>query len=508
MRHYSKHCLGLALACLAAAPLVAHGLERSAVLAALDSVSNDELKQHVDFLADDTLEGRETGSRGGRAAGNFLMQFLEKQGIQPAGDNRGWFQDFNGTGRNVLAWKEGSDPALKNEIILIGAHYDHVGYGNSQNSYGPFGRVHNGADDNASGVAGLMEMISAVQRLPEAPKRSLLFAFWDSEERGLDGSKAWVNRPTLPSKRVRLAINLDMIGRLRRQFVEVYGTRTAAGLRELVSRSNREELDLDFTWTMREDSDHYSFYQAGIPTLMLHTGLHENYHRPSDDVHTLNIDGIRQMTRCTLALALNAAQAPQLPEFRRASTREGASKEPAPSPVSPPQPRLGVTWTQIELEGQTRLQVAALSAGLPAERAGIQIGDQLMEIDGKAIQDDKSARLAIMAAANSVTLRLARPGEAEPVTVTSSLLGKPVRVGVNWREDDAEPGVVVLTGVIPGSAASNAGLAPRDRLLEVNGERFRGAAELVTLLNRSSSPLRLTLERRGRIYSTELELAP
>lgn len=508
MRHYSKPRLALALACLCTLSAAAQGVERNAFLAALESVTTDELKRHVDFLADDTLEGRETGSRGGRAAGNFLMQFLEKQQVRPAGESGGWFQVFNGSGRNVLAWKEGSDSTLKNEIILIGAHYDHVGYGNSQNSYGPFGRVHNGADDNASGVAGLMEIVDAVQKLPEAPKRSLLFAFWDSEERGLDGSKAWVQRPTLSGKRVRLAINLDMIGRLRKQYVEVYGTRTAAGLRELVSRSNRDDLELDFLWTMQEDSDHYTFYKAGIPSLMLHTGLHENYHRPSDDVQTLNVDGMRQLTRCVLALALNAAQAPQLPEFRQAAQGEASGKEPPPPPAPRPQPRLGVVWTPIEFEGEPRLQVATLSPGLPAEKAGLRVGDRLLELDGKPIHDDKRARLAIMSAEKLVTMRVARPGLEESISIEATLLGKPVRVGVNWREDGAEPGVVVLTGVIPGSAAANAGLATYDRVLEVNGERFSGPTDLVSLLNRSPGPLRLTLERRGKIHATELELAP
>jgi membrane-associated protease RseP (regulator of RpoE activity) len=307
---------------------------------------------------------------------------------------------------------------------------------------------------------------------------------------------------------VRLAINLDMIGRLRKQYVEVYGTRTATGLRELVSRSNRDDLDLDFLWTMQEDSDHYTFYKAGIPSLMLHTGLHENYHRPSDDVQTLNIEGMRQMTRCVLALAINAAQAPELPEFRPASQGEASGKEPAPPTAPRPQPRLGVVWSPVEFEGEPRLQAASLVPGLPAEQAGLRVGDRLLEIDGKPVYDDKHARLAFMSAEKSVMMRLARPGLEEPINIAANLLGKPVRVGVNWREDAAEPGVVVLTGVIPGSPAANAGLAPRDRILEVNGERFSGPAELFALLNRSTSPMRLTLERRGRIYSTDLELAP
>jgi S1-C subfamily serine protease len=162
----------------------------------------------------------------------------------------------------------------------------------------------------------------------------------------------------------------------------------------------------------------------------------------------------------------------------------------------------------VEFEGEPRLQAARILSGLPAEQAGLRVGDRLLEIDGKPVHDDKHARLAIMSAEKIVTMRVVRPGLDEAISIEATLLGQPVRVGVNWREDAAEPGVVVLTGVIAGSPAANAGLAPRDRILEVNGERFSGPTELVTLLNRSPSPLRLTLERRGRIYSTELELAP
>ena len=267
-----------------------------------------------------SISWRMTRSKGAKrvraaasAAGNFLMQYLQKRNVKPAGDGGTWFQAFNGSSRNVLAWIEGSDPVLKNELILLGAHYDHVGYGNANNSYGPFGRIHNGADDNASGVAGLLEIMDAVQNLSEPPKRSMLFAFWDSEERGLDGSKAWV-APT------QLAWQESAPGDQPR-YDRAAAQSTCRSLwhahwswpRELVSRSNRDDLDLDFLWTMQEDSDHYTFYKAGIPTLMLHTGLHENYHRPSDDAHTLNLDGMKRMTRCILAVAINAAERPTCP---------------------------------------------------------------------------------------------------------------------------------------------------------------------------------------------------
>src|SRR5207247_2064991 len=126
----------------------------------------DELLDHVSFLADDVLEGRETGSRGGRAAGGYLAEQLRKTGLTPMGDSGSYFQAFGSGSRNLLGLVEGSDPDLKHDVIVIGAHYDHVGYGNRRNSYGPFGYIHNGADDNASGVSALLELADAFIRLP------------------------------------------------------------------------------------------------------------------------------------------------------------------------------------------------------------------------------------------------------------------------------------------------------------------------------------------------------
>ena len=129
--------------------------------------------RHVGVLADDAFEGREGGSRGGRAAATYIVEQLTKLGIQPAGDSGTYYQPFGGM-RNILAVIEGSDPELAQEVVAVGAHYDHVGYGNADNSYGPFGYVHNGADDNASGVAGLLELVEALGQLPERPRRSIL----------------------------------------------------------------------------------------------------------------------------------------------------------------------------------------------------------------------------------------------------------------------------------------------------------------------------------------------
>ena len=174
---------GLLAACLilaAVAPGVAAELAASAARA---SVRADDAKRHVAALADDALEGRAAGSRGGRAAGAYLVEEFERIGIDPAGNDGGYYQRF-GTMRNVLGMLRGSDPKASREVVVVGAHYDHVGYGTSANSYGPTGHIHNGADDNASGVAGLLEVAEACTLLPQRPRRTIVFALlgWRGSE--------------------------------------------------------------------------------------------------------------------------------------------------------------------------------------------------------------------------------------------------------------------------------------------------------------------------------------
>ena len=144
--------------------------------------------------------------------------------IQPAAPDGDYFQPFLPESRNILVRLPGSDPDLKREYVVIGAHYDHVGRGNSRNSRGPIGQIHNGADDNASGTSALLELVDAFCSLDVAPKRSLLFVFWDGEEQGLLGSQYWISAPTVPLEQIRLVINIDMIGRLRDNRADVFGT--------------------------------------------------------------------------------------------------------------------------------------------------------------------------------------------------------------------------------------------------------------------------------------------
>ncbi len=140
----------------------------SAFMAAFYSITANEAKDHVAVLSNDTLEGREGGSRGGHAAAKYLVEYLKQARLKPAGDNNTYFQAFAPNHRNILGILPGSDEKLRHEFVLIGAHYDHVGYGNARNSYGPWGYIHNGADDNASGTSGLLEVIDAFAKLPQA----------------------------------------------------------------------------------------------------------------------------------------------------------------------------------------------------------------------------------------------------------------------------------------------------------------------------------------------------
>ncbi|WP_425616493.1 M20/M25/M40 family metallo-hydrolase [Anatilimnocola sp. NA78] len=491
-------------------PLAAQGEEsraKAAALMAADSITNEELKELVDVLADDTFEGREAGSRGGQAAGNYLVQRFTELKLQPAGDKGTFYQGFRASNRNILGMMEGSDEKLKHEVIIIGAHYDHVGYGRPGNSYGPFGLIHNGADDNASGVAGLLEVAEGLNQLPERPKRSILFALWDAEEAGLIGSRYWLSTPTLDLARIKLKINTDMIGRLRNDKLEIYGSRTAPGLRRLVSEQNQHVgLNIDFTWKMKEDSDHWPFYARSIPTLMFHTGLHDNYHRPSDDTHLLNVEGIREVSRLMTLTLIELANAETAAPFREMSKRESPDVQiQKEQPVRHGPPRFGVSW---RIAKDAPAAITAITPASPAEQAGLKVGDQLLSFNGLPINDEPTMRLQLLAAAGECTFEVQRAGEETPRSIKVTPAGQPIRVGITWREDDGEPGVMLLTQVVPGSAAEVAGMKLRDRIYALNGQSFATGNDFSTLLATAESPFNLLVERGGKLQTVKVEPLP
>jgi hypothetical protein len=477
---------------------------------AVKSITRSELRAHVDTLADDTFEGREAGSRGGHAAGGYLVRHLEQLGFKPAGENGSYYQSFNGNCRNILALIEGSDPELKREVIMVGAHYDHVGYGSQRNSYGPWGYIHNGADDNASGTAALLEIAQALRELPEPPRRTVVIAFWDAEEKGLLGSKHWTAHPTVAWHSLRCFVNVDMIGRLTKRRLEVYGIRSAPGLRQLVSRSNYDSLDIEFTWEMKDDSDHWSFFARGLPTIMFHTGLHEDYHRPSDDAERINHEGLEQVSRMLFHTVLDLANVDQVGEFRPESRRETEEvRRRVERPHAPPPPRLGMTWRKQSFDdGSAALQVLSVNRDSAADHAGIRAGDLVTRFEREPIDDDLLFRQQILAAEAPITLTVERTGEL-PQQVPVKLQGNPVRIGVTCREETAEPAVAIVTSVVYGSPAAEAGLQATDRIDSVNGATFRSINELFQLFDAALSapqePMLIRYERRGQWHEVEIQ---
>lgn len=486
--------------------VVACELHAATLETAIDSVSGKQLREYVEVLANDMFEGRESGSRGGIAAGNYLSQQFRRFELAGAGEHNGYFQAFNGASRNILGQWPGSDPQLSAQVVLIGAHYDHVGYGSSQTSFGPLGYIHNGADDNASGDAGLLEVAKAIVALEPRPKRTIVFALWDGEEHGLLGSKYWIAHPTIALNRVVATINVDMIGRLRDDRLTIYGSRTATGLRRLVSSANGpSHLLLDFDWEIKADSDHYTFIEHGIPALMFHTGLHADYHRPSDDPEKINVAGMQKIARLLVGAVAALANEPQLGGFRASCRAEGPSaKVQLEQPLPPLPSRLGISWDHVA--GSPGVKVLAVAPDSPAASAGLQPGDRIAAIDGAPLTEPADFAPTIMAASRPLTLSIERAGRDKPQELTVALRGQPFRLGIAWREDGAEPRSLLVCRVVPGTPADAVGIRVGDRIDEVSGQSFRDGNEFQQLAIKAGDKLELLLERDGRQRLVKLEL--
>jgi hypothetical protein len=423
-----RHLLTLIVAFAAATPSFAD--ENAAERTATNSVTAAELRDHVATLADDTFEGRLVGTRGGRAAAQFILKHVRPCSLKPAGDD-GEFCTSDQGGRSILLAWPGSDPELSDEYIVVGAHYDHVGDGRKGHASGPIGKIYNGADDNASGVAALLEVIEALAEGGVQTRRSILFAFWDGEEMGMLGSNAWFKRPTVPSDAIRLAFNIDMVGRLRDDRLEVLGTRTGYGLRRLLAGPADDSLWLDFSWDMQANSDHWPFVQHNIPVVMLHTGLHDDYHRPGDDSEKINAAGLEKVSRFLLASVVEAANSDWLPNFRSTGRYESLAMQKRnaaatrrarqfPVPTDGSRPRLGIAWRTDDAEPAS-VYVTHVAAGSSAAAAGIRVDDRIYTINDQTFTDSKSFRDAITTLLDSgdvqFTLLVESRGRLRNVTI-------------------------------------------------------------------------------------------
>lgn len=462
------------------------------------SITVDQLKTHIEFLASDSLEGREAGSQGGQAAGTYIRSVLQKNGIQPGLVDEGYFQEFDGGFRNIIGIIPGNDPELKKEYVVIGAHYDHVGYGKPSNSRGGVGQIHNGADDNASGTAALLEVIEALAQHKTLLRRSVMFVFWDAEEMGLLGSKHWVNHPTVPLDQIAIYLNLDMVGRLKEKPLSLFGARSSYGLRSCAVKCNQRETEMKirFDSAIRPDSDHWPFYQKGIPFLMLHTGKHEEYHRPEDDAHKIDYAGARKCAQLLTQLVLDFALQTEKPEYRNANQDILAGIDQRARVDSPEPPRLGVAWN-AEKYKQGNLLITQVLANTAAAKAGLKVGDEIIKVDGKSPVSTPGFAALIRSAPVKIIMQIKRMMEDKLLEVPVELAGKPVRLGIEWKTDKTEPTVVVISDVIKSSPADLAELQINDRIYEIGDKSFANSDEFRKLATTLPLPFTVLVEREG-----------
>ncbi len=459
------------------------------------SIRRSQLVQHCYTLADDALEGRLAGSRGSRAAANYIRKHLAGWKLLPAGEDGQYDQLFDQGYRNLLAVLPGTDPQLKHEYVLLGAHYDHVGYGSSRTSLGPLGYVHNGADDNASGVAVVLEVARVLAQAPRRPRRSILFAFWDAEELGLLGSLHWCQSPTVPLEQVKVVVNCDMLGRMSHGGLQVLGWRSSWNMRPLVVWNNCHlGLPLHFPWPIKRNSDHYPFFQQQIPYLMFHTGLHEDYHRPSDDADKLNYSAMIRIAQLVLLTTVDLAQREHLPRFRF-RVYEDPEQRPRLS-VRPRAKRLGLQWRAAS---QGPAVIRHVEPDSPAWQAGLRPGDQVVAFNGRPLQRPQQLRRWVLRARSQIRLQWKTPA-GKTVERIITLRGQPVRVGISWRADPWNPQLALITQVLPGTPAHRAGLRVGDRIYAVQDQRLVRGEQLAQLLT-GPGPFGLLVERQGRLQT-------
>lgn len=373
----------------------------------------------VRYLADDALQGRRAGSDGERCAADYIAARLRALGLSPAGENGSWFQDVPlsggrghaapdaGTavvGRNVVALLEGADPAARHELIVIGAHYDHLGTG-GQGSLAPGETaVHNGADDNASGVAALIRA-AALLGAGGRPARSILLVAFTGEESGLLGSAHFTRTPTVELEGARAMLNLDMVGRLESDPLIVYGIGTAAEWSGLVeAHAAKEGIPVALQHDGVGPSDHTSFYLRGIPVLHFFTNTHGDYHRPSDDWQTVDAAGIERVAGLVVSIARAVADAPT------GLTLQRGAGQVASAPRSGSGAWLGTVpdFTPVE----RGVLLGGVTPGSPADEAGMKKGDTLIHLGGHDIADLEgfTAALAARAPGDRVEIVVLRDG--------------------------------------------------------------------------------------------------
>jgi len=294
----------------------------------LSTISIESLRTNLTYIASDETEGRETGSAGQKKAGKFIIDFYKKNGVGfpkgakdyyqpiPAAYLNAKYNEGLNDSENIWAFIEGSEKP--EEIVVISAHYDHVGIKR--------GEVYNGADDDGSGTVAIMEIAAAFQKAKNeghGPKRSILILHVTGEEHGLHGSRYYSENPLFPLKNTVADVNIDMIGRRddfhkeSNNYVYVIGSDyLSSDLYNICESVNKAyiNLDIDYKYNDKSDpnrfyyrSDHYNFAKNGIPSVFLFNGTHADYHKATDEVSKIEFDALTKRTQYAFAIAWEIA---------------------------------------------------------------------------------------------------------------------------------------------------------------------------------------------------------
>jgi hypothetical protein len=327
------------------------------------------------------------------------------------------------TASNVIGVLPGTDPQLKNEAIIIGAHYDHLGHGGSGSLAVNSTDIHHGADDNASGTSAVIELARQFAKAKNN-KRTLIFMAFGGEEEGLLGSKFYVNNPAWPLEKTIAMINLDMVGRLNENKLTVGGIGTASEWKQIVESKNAVEVKLvaasastmpgplggsqTFQLALNEDgfgpSDHSSFYGKQIPVLFLFTGTHTDYHKPTDTFDKINYEGLLRVTNYVGEIVRSVDVNPTKPTYAVAKSS---------APVG--QVRMSVSLGTIPSYGDTTdgMILDGVRDGSPAAKAGLKPGDKIVKLAGKDVRNamDYTYVLGSMKAGEEYEVELIRGTE-------------------------------------------------------------------------------------------------
>lgn len=354
-----------------------------------------DVQTHIAFLAADEMRGRETGTAEEAVAANYIADLFKNYGLEPAGDDETYFQEFTVNmsaiknphaadedsttdkrlAKNVAGLLQGSGDS--DEVIIVGAHYDHLGMGEFGSLSSGDPKIHNGADDNASGTAGLLELAEYFSE--NRPETDVLFLAFSGEEMGLLGSQHYVDNPTVDLENALAMINMDMIGRMNEERLMIFGVATAESWESILIEANVDSLELDLVPDGTGSSDHTSFYYQEIPVLHYFTDTHADYHRPSDDTEWINAEGQAKLLKHAARVIeqldkmdkeeLAFMEAPG--EQRQSMRMEG--------------PTLGVL-PDYGYDGDG-FRITGVSNGGTAEKAGLKAGDIIIEINRMEIKD-------------------------------------------------------------------------------------------------------------------------